>query len=424
MPMARLTRGSGRTVSRTGGTESPNAIAYLPGGKILEGATTTDTKDGISGVLFELDRYIAPTSIPTPKITWANPGRHHSRNAPEHDAARRDGLGRGYIHIQSPGGDRTRRGQQPDTLGDIHANRHDRLHHGDRHRADQRQFADAHPDPDTDAHAHSDAHPDTDADAHAHPTPTPGLSSFPRFSTAEKQAFLNLATAEDLRAVRLAVLATVAPALLTAPLDELAAYYFDESQDFAAIADDPPDSNFTTVAAAQPVSAPPIGAGGGITQAEANQFNALFAEEAQALGLANAISTALNRAQGAGDNPANAAAAQMQLAAVTQDSQQLGALVATEPGLLAGVQTAVQQSGVADVSVSPSAVAGLQQMVAGAGLPAALVQALLQLQTSSAQLQAIQTQFVQTNPIAAAGSLAGTLTDPAYTASSRHLRRP
>ena len=56
-----------------GGTETPNALAYLPDGKILEGATTTDTKDGISGILFELDRYIAPTSVSTPTITWANP---------------------------------------------------------------------------------------------------------------------------------------------------------------------------------------------------------------------------------------------------------------------------------------------------------------------------------------------------------------
>jgi uncharacterized delta-60 repeat protein len=56
-----------------GGSESPNAIASLPDDTVLEGATTTDTQDGISGILFELDRYIAPTSILTPTITWTNP---------------------------------------------------------------------------------------------------------------------------------------------------------------------------------------------------------------------------------------------------------------------------------------------------------------------------------------------------------------
>ena len=74
MPTARSTRASGKSgFAYDGGTESPNALASLPDGKILEGATTTDTKDGISGVLFELDRYIAPTSIFTPTITWSNP---------------------------------------------------------------------------------------------------------------------------------------------------------------------------------------------------------------------------------------------------------------------------------------------------------------------------------------------------------------
>jgi uncharacterized delta-60 repeat protein len=57
-----------------GGTESPNAIASLPDDTVLEGATTTDTKDGISGVLFELDRYIAlPSKQVPPIITWPNP---------------------------------------------------------------------------------------------------------------------------------------------------------------------------------------------------------------------------------------------------------------------------------------------------------------------------------------------------------------
>jgi uncharacterized delta-60 repeat protein len=57
--------GSVATSPYNGGTESPTAVAYLPGGLIL----VAGTDDG----LFELDRYIAPTSSSTPKITWANP---------------------------------------------------------------------------------------------------------------------------------------------------------------------------------------------------------------------------------------------------------------------------------------------------------------------------------------------------------------
>jgi hypothetical protein len=248
------------------------------------------------------------------------------------------------------------------------------------------------------------------------PTPATGAPIAARIATAEKQTFVNLAAAFAQRAVRLAALAAAAPGPLSTPLYELAAYYFADAQAFAAIADDPADSNFTTVAPPQDRTLPPLAAGGGITQAEADQFNALFAEEGQALGLAEAISTALNRAQGAGNSAANAAFAQMQLAAVTQNSQRLGALIATEPGLLANVQMALQASGVADVSVSASDVAALQSMVASGGLPAPLVQALQQLQVSNAEIQAIKAQFVQQSPAAAAGSLAATLTDPAYAA--------
>jgi hypothetical protein len=128
------------------------------------------------------------------------------------------------------------------------------------------------------------------------------------------------------------------------------------------------------------------------------------------------MSTALNRAQGAGDSPANAADLQMQLAAVTQFAQQLGALLPSEPGLLANVEMALQASGVADVSVAPSDVAALQNQVAGAGLPGPLDQALGQLQASAGDLQAIQAQIKQEDPAAASGSLAATLTDPAFAA--------
>jgi hypothetical protein len=241
-------------------------------------------------------------------------------------------------------------------------------------------------------------------------------SSVQRLSLADKQSFLNLATAYGQRATRLTAIAQATGAPLNKPLFQLAAYYFAESLTYAAIASDPPDPNFTTVAPAQNVTVPPLTAGGGITQAEADQFNALFAEEGQALGLAQALSTALNRAQAASEDPSDATFAQLQVNAVTQFAQQLGTVVDTEPTLLSNVQTALAQSGAPDVSVTPSDVAALQSMVASNGLPDLLVQALQQLQTSAAQLQMIQAQLLQQAPAAAAGSLSATLTDPAFAA--------
>jgi hypothetical protein len=240
------------------------------------------------------------------------------------------------------------------------------------------------------------------------------------FSTAQKQTFLELAMAYAQRAARLTALATVAPAPLEVPINELAAYYWYESQIYKAIADDPSDTDFTTVAPAQLVTVPPLSPGGGITQAEADTFNALLAEQAEALGLVQALSTAVDRAQAAAADPANAGSLESQLAAVTMFSQQLGPVAATEPGLLMNVQMALQDAGVPDVSVSASDVQALQDMAASA-LPAGLASALQQLAANDSQLQAIQFQDIQAafraqEPAAAAGSLAATLTDPVFAA--------
>jgi hypothetical protein len=238
------------------------------------------------------------------------------------------------------------------------------------------------------------------------------------YSTAEKQAFLALSITYAQRAARLTALATVTPSPLNVPIDQLAAYYWYESQTYKAIADDPSDNDFTTVAPVQLATVPPLSPGGGVTQAEASAFNALFTEKAQALGLEQALSTALNRAQAAAQDPANAAFEQLQLAAVTMFSQQLGQVAPAEPGLLANVQAALQAGGVADVSVSAS---DLQALQAAGTLPAGLANALQQLASSDAQLQSIRLQDIQNtfatqNAAAAAGSLAVTLTDPTFAA--------
>jgi hypothetical protein len=243
------------------------------------------------------------------------------------------------------------------------------------------------------------------------PVATPG-TNHEFYPAGERQGFVDLATAYTQRAARLTAIAATAPDPLKLPLTELAAYYWIQAQTYSTLANDPPDDDFTTVAPPQAATLPPLGAGGGITQAQADAFNALFAEQAQAVGLGRALSTALDRAQAAANDPTNVASEQLQLAAVTMFSQELGQVATDEPALLASVQA----TGVADVSVSPSDVAALQAMVAGAGLPITLIQALKQLQASAAQLQQIQGQFATVDPSVTAGSLAAILTDPGFKA--------
>src|SRR5262249_51519982 len=68
---------------------------------------------------------------------------------------------------------------------------------------------------------------------------------------------------------------------------------------YELIAGDHPDPNFTALVQAPPHTVPTVRAGGRGTQAEANAFNALFANGTQILGVQRALLTTLNRISGA-----------------------------------------------------------------------------------------------------------------------------
>ena len=70
-------------------------------------------------------------------------GEHRLRHGPERDPARRHGQRGGDVHLHAGRGDGPARRQQPDPVGRIHSQRHDRLHHCHRNRDDQRLASDA-----------------------------------------------------------------------------------------------------------------------------------------------------------------------------------------------------------------------------------------------------------------------------------------
>ena len=67
------------------------------------------------------------------------PGGHHLRHGLGQHATRRHGQRAGNVRLHACQRDGASRRQRPDALGDLHADRHDRLHHGDRERIDQRR---------------------------------------------------------------------------------------------------------------------------------------------------------------------------------------------------------------------------------------------------------------------------------------------
>jgi hypothetical protein len=254
-----------------------------------------------------------------------------------------------------------------------------------------------------------------DGDEHGYVTIDVDTSKHSRYTAEERQEFAEISSDYNHKAARMTAIASAIPYPFSIPFSELAAYYWDQSQTYADMANDPSDPNFTTVAAPQPVTVPPIQAGGGINQAGAAAFNALFSEQAQALGLGRAIGTAIDRAQGASD-AGNSAFENLQLQAATQYTRQLGALGATEPALSASLRAALIAGGLADQTATASDIGRLQSDVASAGLPAGLVQALQQIGTTDAQLEDIEIQLITQSASDAAGSLYGTLADASFAA--------
>ena len=74
----------------------------------------------------------------TPVLTWANPADITYGTALERHPARRHGQRAGDLHLHAGRWDGPGRRQQPDAVGHLHADRHDRLHHCHRNRDDQR----------------------------------------------------------------------------------------------------------------------------------------------------------------------------------------------------------------------------------------------------------------------------------------------
>lgn len=254
-----------------------------------------------------------------------------------------------------------------------------------------------------------------------------------RFTQEQKEA-LNKAAAElNLEA---AIGAAVAAACLAIPdpsVTKICAFaagltsglLWIASALFGRLALDPSDPNFTVIA--QPVtpslSQQPIPAGEGITQQQADAMNTLFTNLGQAIGLARAIQTSIDRAQGARDAN-NAFWEGEQLQAARQFALQLSTLIAAQPGLLANLQSALQAAGF-QPTFTQTSVADFQSAVELGGFPPLLAQAFTELGADSALRDEIRQSLLTANSVdiaaLGAGSFPQSLTDPSLTAALERL---
>jgi hypothetical protein len=177
---------------------------------------------------------------------------------------------------------------------------------------------------------------------------------------------------------------------------------------------DPPDPNFTLID--QPVVVPiaQLQAGPGITQQEADAFNALFADLAQELALDKASNTAINRAEGARE-AGNVFWEQQQTQAAQQFLQQAAPFYSAQPQLLSNLASALQAAGI-QLTFTASDITAFQAELAANGLSPAMTDQLNQLGIDSAGQAQILQSLLSADPETGAqlgvGAFPQMLTDP------------
>lgn len=183
------------------------------------------------------------------------------------------------------------------------------------------------------------------------------------------------------------------------------------ARDLNKLAGDPPDPNFTVVAQPIILTLPRLTTDKGVTQAEADAFNALLTNEEQVIGYAKALLRSIERAQGAID-AGNIFWEKQQLDAVAVYQGKLATLLDEQPALLTNFVNALQAAGFSSLTVTPNDVSNFQQDITQNGLPASLVEKLTQLGADSATIDEIRQAIVEQNPNEVAGNFLDKLVDP------------
>jgi hypothetical protein len=192
-----------------------------------------------------------------------------------------------------------------------------------------------------------------------------------------------------------------------------------EANTLAKVAADPIDPNFTQVALV--VANPPaqLAPGPGLTAATARAFHRFAANAAQVIGVCDAISIAMNRAQGA----ALAGASDwegVQLEQAGRLTAQLASLESGQPAILKGLVATVKGRGGPRQGVGPGDVQAFQAQVERTGLPTSLSRLLARLGAGEDDLNAIAAGVIALNPATPAGTYPEVLSRPGMlTAVSR-----
>ncbi len=174
---------------------------------------------------------------------------------------------------------------------------------------------------------------------------------------------------------------------------------------------DPLDTNYTVLAqvVARPVTL--LTAADGITQLEADAYNAWRTNLSQTVGISTALTTSIDRAQGAAyDGKADWETAQMN--AAVQFEAQLAGLLDQEPALRSNVVAQFKSDGFPAITVTTDDALALQTEISSKGLPADLLDALRGFGVDPQSITNIQNGLLTADPYTMAGSFPESLANP------------
>ncbi len=191
-----------------------------------------------------------------------------------------------------------------------------------------------------------------------------------------------------------------------------AAYHSALAAHYNKLANDPIDSNFTSIALPNPPKFPPLTAASGLSQQLVDALNACLTNVEQFIGFSYALLTSVDRESGA-QLARNGYWQDQQTQAASKYAQRLATLVSVQPALMTAYANAWSASGLPEVTVTASDVSNLESQIATSGLPAPVLQILSQL-TDSASISQITSLLIAEDPNQAAGTYPASLVDPSF----------
>lgn len=192
------------------------------------------------------------------------------------------------------------------------------------------------------------------------------------------------------------------------------------SELYSSLALDPPDTNYSVIAPPTPVVFTPINSGTNLTQTAADAFNAWLTNQCQAVAYSQAISTCINRAQGAAD-ATNSYWETAQMNAAEQYEAQLAGYLDQEPTLRSNLVTQLVASGFPTITVTSDEVTSNQMNVFSAGFDTNFQAVLTQFGVDGATITNIEDDFVTQDPNSIAGTFPQSLVNPTLDAASHNV---